>query len=129
MKCLGRTKASNFRKRCTRETPFLLCWQHAWQPLSVIVAIVLFFAALAEFTGFSLRDVFPKSPPVQEIIADPLPTGTFTLQDTPSFARRDNAYISGHRSAARVFRLNENVISFSYLQFFRIIYRRHNNIP
>jgi hypothetical protein len=25
-----------------------------------------------------------------DIITDTLPTGTFTLQDTPSFARRDN---------------------------------------
>ena len=67
MKCLGRTRASSFRKRCTRETSFLLCWQHAWQPLTAIVAIVAFFAALANFTGFSLRDFFRKSRPVPDI--------------------------------------------------------------
>jgi len=67
MKCLGRTKASNFRKRCTRETSFLLCWQHAWQPFAAIVAIVVFLAALAEFTGFSLRDMLSKAPPVPDI--------------------------------------------------------------
>ena len=67
MKCLGRTKGSNFRKRCTRETSFLLCWQHAWQPLAAIVAIVLFFAALAQFSGFSLRDFISKSLPVPDI--------------------------------------------------------------
>jgi len=30
-----------------------------------------------------------------ETIAGFLPTGTFTLQDTPSFARRDNVLITG----------------------------------
>jgi len=67
MQCLGRTKASNFRKRCSRETSFLLCWQHAWQPLAAVVAIVVFSAALAEFTGFSLRDLFSKAPPIPDI--------------------------------------------------------------
>ena len=67
MQCLGRTKASNFRKRCTRETSFLLCRQHAWQPLAAIVAVVVFFAALSEFTGFSLRDLYTKAPPIPDI--------------------------------------------------------------
>jgi len=61
MKCLGRTKASNFCKRCTRETPFLLCWQHAWQPFAAIVAIIVFLAAIAEFSGFTLRDILSKT--------------------------------------------------------------------
>jgi len=68
MKCLGRTKASNFCKRCTRETSFLLCWQHAWQPFATIVAIVVFLAAIAEFSGYSLRDMFSKAPPVPDIV-------------------------------------------------------------
>ena len=67
MKCLGLTKASNFRKRCTRETSFLLCWQHAWQPFAAIVAIVVFLASLAELSGFSLRDMLSKAPPVSDI--------------------------------------------------------------
>lgn len=67
MKCLGLTKASNFRKRCTRETSFLLCWQHAWQPFAAVVAIVVFLSALAEFTGFSLRDMLSKAPLVPDI--------------------------------------------------------------
>lgn len=67
MQCLGRTKTSNFRKRCTRETSFLLCWQHAWQPFAAIVAVVVFFAALAELTGFSLRDLYTKTPPIPDI--------------------------------------------------------------
>lgn len=45
----------------------MLCWQHAWQPLAAIVAVVVFFAALAELTGFSLRDLFSKAPPVPDI--------------------------------------------------------------
>jgi hypothetical protein len=67
MKCLGLTKASNFRKRCTRETSFLLCWQHAWQPFAAIVAIVVFLSAIAELTGFSLRDMLSKAPLVPDI--------------------------------------------------------------
>jgi len=67
MKCLGLTKASNFRKRCTRETSFLLCWQHAWQAFATIAAIVVFLSALAEFTGFSLRDMLSKSPLAPDI--------------------------------------------------------------
>ncbi len=62
MQCLWRTKESNFWKRCTRQTQFLLCWQHAWKPFSVIAAIVIILGALSEFTGFNLRDFFPKSP-------------------------------------------------------------------
>ena len=68
MQCLWRTKESNFWKRCTRQTPFLLCWQHAWKPFSVIVAIVFILAAISEFTGFNLRNLFPKAP-VQPDIA------------------------------------------------------------
>ncbi len=67
MKCLGLTKASNFRKRCTRETSFLLCWQHACQPFAAIVAIVVFLSALAEITGFSLRNMLSKAPLVPDI--------------------------------------------------------------
>ncbi|MBW2569102.1 MAG: hypothetical protein JRE23_07685 [Deltaproteobacteria bacterium] len=67
MKCLGLTKASNFRKRCTRKTSFLLCWQHAWQPFAAIVAIVVVLSAVAEFTGFSLRDMLSKTPLVPDI--------------------------------------------------------------
>ena len=60
-------KSVYFRKRCTRDTSFLLCWQHAWQPFAAIAAIVLFLAALAELTGFSLRDMLSKSTPVPDI--------------------------------------------------------------
>lgn len=62
MQCLWRTKESNFWKRCTRQTPFLLCWQHAWKPFSVIAAIIFILAAVSEFTGFNLRDLFSKAP-------------------------------------------------------------------
>lgn len=67
MTCLWRTKASNFRKRCARETSFLLCWQHAWKPLTAIVAFVVFLAALAQCTGFSLRDFVSKALPIPGI--------------------------------------------------------------
>ncbi len=67
MQCLWRTKESNFWKRCTRQTPFLLCWQHAWKPFSVIAAIIFILAAISEFTGFNLRDLFPKSTVQPEI--------------------------------------------------------------
>jgi len=61
MRCLGRTKFSNFRKRCTRETSFLLCWQHSWQPFSIVAAIIVFLAAISEFSGYNLRDLFSES--------------------------------------------------------------------
>ena len=67
MRCLGRTKASNFRKKCTRETSFLLCWQHSWQPFSLIVAVILLFAGISQITGFNLRDFFSKAPPKPDI--------------------------------------------------------------
>lgn len=56
MQCLGRTKTSNFRRRCSNNTKFLFCWQHLFQPLTGLVALIIFFGALSEFTGFSLRD-------------------------------------------------------------------------
>ena len=62
MKCLGRTKTSNFRKRCTNSTNFLFCWQHVWQPFTCLVAIIIFLAAVSEFSGFSLRDIWDWSP-------------------------------------------------------------------
>ncbi len=62
MQCLGRTKASNFIKRCTKETKFLFCLQHVWQPFAVIVAVISLLAAISEFTGFNLRNLFPKAP-------------------------------------------------------------------
>ena len=61
MQCLWRTKKSNFWKRCTRQTPFLICGQHAWKPFSVVAAIIIILGAVSEFTGFNLRDLFPKS--------------------------------------------------------------------
>ena len=67
IQCLGLTKSSNFHKRCTRETSLLLCRQHAWQPIAAIAAMVLFLAGLAEFTGFSLRDMLSKAPLVPDI--------------------------------------------------------------
>jgi len=62
MRCLWRTKESNFWKRCTRETSFILCWQHAWKPFSAIGAIIIILAAISGFTGFNLRDLFSKAP-------------------------------------------------------------------
>jgi hypothetical protein len=67
MQCLGRTKVSNFRKRCARETSFLLCWQHTWQPFSLIAVAILIFAGISQVTGFNLRDLFPKSTPIPDI--------------------------------------------------------------
>lgn len=61
MKCLGLTKPSNFRKRCKNSTRFLYCWQHVWQPVTSLVTIFLFFAAVSNFTGFNLRDILGKS--------------------------------------------------------------------
>lgn len=57
MKCLGRTKTSNFRKRCKNRTKFFFCWQHVWQPFTCIMAIIFIFANVAEFSGFSLKDL------------------------------------------------------------------------
>lgn len=57
MRCLGRTKESNWLKGCSRTTSFLFCWQHIWQPFIAIVALIVFGAAAAEFTGYSLRDI------------------------------------------------------------------------
>ncbi len=62
MQCLWRTKESNLWKRCTRQTSFLLCWQHAWKPFSAIAAIIFILAAISEFTGFNLRDLFSGAP-------------------------------------------------------------------
>lgn len=65
MDCLGRTKTSNFRQRCGRPARFLFCWQHIWQPLVVVGALVAFGAGLAELSGFSVRDLVigtPKPP-------------------------------------------------------------------
>jgi hypothetical protein len=62
MQCIWRTKESNFWKRCTRQTRFLFCRQHAWKPFSVIAAVIIILGAISEFTGFNLRDLFLKSP-------------------------------------------------------------------
>ncbi len=113
MKCLGRTKVSNFRKRCTRETSFLLCWQHAWQPLAAIVAIVLFFAALAEFTGFSLRDFFKKSPLVPDITC----TMEYPIkaEDDKVFRNKHNPEIViSNNGPVKALSVSGNVISFWY---------------
>jgi hypothetical protein len=67
MRCLGRTKASNFKKRCKKETSFLLCWQHAWQPFSLIAAAILIFAGISQVTGFNLRALFSKARPIPAI--------------------------------------------------------------
>ena len=88
MKCFGRTKESNYRNRCTRETSFLLCWQHAWQPFAAIVAVVLFFAALSEFTGFSLKDFFSKSLPAPDIIC----TMEYPIKTENNKAFRDKSF-------------------------------------
>jgi hypothetical protein len=61
MKCIGRTKTSNFLCRCDRSTIFLFCWQHVWQPFILISALVVFGAGLAEFSGYSLRDIFENT--------------------------------------------------------------------
>lgn len=57
MKCLGLTKTSRYRKRCTNKTKFLFCWQHVWQPFSLI----FFFAAVAELSGYNLKDIWGRN--------------------------------------------------------------------
>ena len=64
MKCFGRTKTSNFRKRCTNGTVFLFCWQHIWQPFTAILTIILFLAAIAELTGYNLKDILRRKQPI-----------------------------------------------------------------
>ena len=58
MKCLGRTKTSKFRKRCTNKATFLFCWQHVWQPFTVIFTLFLIGAAVSAISGYSLRDIW-----------------------------------------------------------------------
>jgi hypothetical protein len=58
MKCFGRTKSSNFRRKCSRPTRFFVCWQHVWQPLVLLAAVVAFGGGLAELTGVSIRDLW-----------------------------------------------------------------------
>ena len=71
MRCLGRTKVSNFYSRCNRQALFLFCWQHAWQLLLVVVAaavaVAILLLAISEFSGFSLRDLLSK----QSVHAEP----------------------------------------------------------
>ncbi len=71
MRCLGRTKASNFYKRCNQQTLFLFCWQHAWQLLLVVVAaavaVTILLLAISGFSGYSLRDLLSK----QSVYAEP----------------------------------------------------------
>lgn len=64
MKCFGRTKTSNFRKRCTNGTVFLFCWQHIWQPFTAILTIILFLAAIAQLTGYNLKDILRRKQPI-----------------------------------------------------------------
>lgn len=45
----------------------MLCWQHAWQPFSLIAAAIMIFAGISQVTGFNLRDLFLKSPPAPDI--------------------------------------------------------------
>ena len=57
MQCCGRTKTSNFRKRCTKNAKFLFCWQHIWQPFICIVFILSALATISEVTDYSLKDI------------------------------------------------------------------------
>lgn len=63
MKCLGRTKTSNFRHRCGQPARFLFCWQHIWQPFAALAVLVAFCGGLAELSGFSIRDIVGKGSP------------------------------------------------------------------
>lgn len=60
MKCLGRTNAFSFRKRCNRQTVFFFCWHHSWQLILSVVAIVGFIATVSEFYGYGRHDIFAK---------------------------------------------------------------------
>jgi len=71
MKCIGRTKSSNFCSRCIRPARFLFCWQHIWQPLLALVFIMAFLATLSAVSGFSIRDLIGIGSPTT-----PVPTGT-----------------------------------------------------
>jgi hypothetical protein len=62
MDCLGRTKTSNFRHRCSRPARILFCWQHMWEPIVVIGALVAFLSGLAQCSGFSVRDLVMGTP-------------------------------------------------------------------
>jgi hypothetical protein len=63
MRCLGRTKGSSFTKRCSAPASFLLfCQKHVWQPLVVLSVLIGFGAAVAEFTGCNLKDVWSYVP-------------------------------------------------------------------
>lgn len=75
MKCIGRTKSSNRLQRCSKDSSrfFPFCWQHTWQPLAALVAFVGFGAALAGFTGYSLKDIFGKKNEPTEVVSASLP--------------------------------------------------------
>ena len=64
MQCVGRTKTSNFRKRCGATVvsfPYVLCWQHVWQPFAAIAVLISAAAGLATITGYNLRNLWSSS--------------------------------------------------------------------
>lgn len=60
MKCFGRTRSSNFRKRCSKQAGLLFCWQHTWQPLIAFTCLVTLGAGIAELSGFNIRDLINR---------------------------------------------------------------------
>ncbi len=62
MDCIGRTKQSNYRKRCTNKANLMFCWQHKFQLLILLVASLAAIASLAEVTGYSARDILWSAP-------------------------------------------------------------------
>jgi hypothetical protein len=64
MRCVGRTKKSNFLKRCEVSVvsfPYIFCGQHIWQPFAVIVALIAVGAGVATITGYSLKDLWSSA--------------------------------------------------------------------
>jgi hypothetical protein len=64
MRCAGRTKKSNFLKRCEASVvsfPYVFCWQHVWQPFAVIAVLISVGAGIAAITGYSLKDLWSNA--------------------------------------------------------------------
>lgn len=61
MKCLGRTKSTNFLRRCKNDTKLFFCKNHIWQPFTLLFGILAILASVAEFTGISLVDITSAS--------------------------------------------------------------------
>lgn len=62
MRCIGRTKTTNFLRRCGQPTRFLFCWQHIWQPVIGLVGVLAIGANIAQ-----IRSCFPGVPPAPHI--------------------------------------------------------------